>query len=43
MISETAKLSYPSMEKLVKEIVAVNHAWKVACELFGQDSLPSAF
>ncbi|MEH2209882.1 MAG: hypothetical protein V7K84_04530 [Nostoc sp.] len=26
------------MEKLVKEIVAVNHAWKVACELFGQDS-----
>ncbi|MCC5628706.1 hypothetical protein LC613_11600 [Nostoc sphaeroides CHAB 2801] len=38
MISETAKLFYPSVEKLVNEIVAVNHAWKVACELFGQDS-----
>ena len=38
MISETAKLLHPSVEKLVNEIVAVNHAWKVACELFGQDS-----
>ncbi|MBN3886500.1 MAG: hypothetical protein V7K64_18890 [Nostoc sp.] len=38
MISETAKLLYPSVEKLVQEIVAINHAWKVACELFGQDS-----
>ncbi|MFN6485007.1 MULTISPECIES: hypothetical protein [unclassified Nostoc] len=38
MISETAKLLYPSVEKLVNEIVAVNHAWKVARELFGQDS-----
>ncbi|WP_189525187.1 hypothetical protein [Nostoc sp. 'Peltigera membranacea cyanobiont' 232] len=38
MISETAKLLYPSIEKLVKEIVAVNHAWKVARELFGEDS-----
>ncbi|MCW5315914.1 hypothetical protein GTQ43_19475 [Nostoc sp. KVJ3] len=37
-MSETAKILYPSVEKLVKEIVAVNHAWKVACELFGQDS-----
>ncbi len=26
------------MEKLVNEIVAVNHAWKVASELFGEDS-----
>ncbi|MEH2194766.1 MAG: hypothetical protein V7K98_19260 [Nostoc sp.] len=31
-------LLYPSMEKLVNEIVAVNHAWKVARELFGEDS-----
>ncbi|MDF5738607.1 MULTISPECIES: hypothetical protein [unclassified Nostoc] len=38
LINETAELLYPSVEKLVKEIVAVNHAWKVACELFGQDS-----
>ncbi|WP_191756951.1 hypothetical protein [Komarekiella delphini-convector] len=38
MIDETVELLYPSVEKLVKEIVAVNHAWKVACELFGQDS-----
>ncbi|WP_199339463.1 hypothetical protein [Nostoc sp. FACHB-892] len=38
MINETAKILYPSVEKLVNEIVAVNHAWKVACELFGQDS-----
>ncbi|MFW9260552.1 MULTISPECIES: hypothetical protein [unclassified Nostoc] len=38
MISETAKLLYPSVEKLVNEIVAVNHAWKVASELFGEDS-----
>ncbi|MEH2240337.1 hypothetical protein [Nostoc sp.] len=38
MIDETAKLLYPSVEKLVEEIVAVNHAWKVACELFGHDS-----
>ena len=28
----------PSVEKLVKEIVAINHAWKVARELFGEDS-----
>ncbi|MEH2158574.1 EH signature domain-containing protein [Nostoc sp.] len=28
MINETAELLYPSVEKLVKEIVAVNHAWK---------------
>lgn len=38
MTHETAELLYPSVEKLVKEIVAVNHAWKVARELFGQDS-----
>jgi len=38
LISETAKLLYPSVEKLVNEIVAVNHAWKVARELFGEDS-----
>ncbi|MBD2197545.1 MULTISPECIES: hypothetical protein [Calothrix] len=28
----------PSVEQMVREIVAVNHAWKVACELFGEDS-----
>ncbi|MBH8571784.1 hypothetical protein I8752_01815 [Nostocaceae cyanobacterium CENA369] len=38
MTDETTQLLYPSIEKLVEEIVAVNHAWKVACELFGQDS-----
>ncbi|MEH2283775.1 MAG: hypothetical protein V7K90_21025 [Nostoc sp.] len=38
MTDETAELLYPSVEKLVNEIVAVNHAWKVARELFGQDS-----
>ncbi|MEH2061910.1 MAG: hypothetical protein V7K50_06470 [Nostoc sp.] len=38
MINESAELLYPSVEKLVNEIVAVNHAWKVARELFGQDS-----
>ncbi|MEH2384452.1 MAG: hypothetical protein V7K14_01380 [Nostoc sp.] len=38
LIDETAELLYPSVEKLVNEIVAVNHAWKVACELFGHDS-----
>ncbi|HEY9802859.1 MAG TPA: hypothetical protein V6D25_21020 [Leptolyngbyaceae cyanobacterium] len=32
------ELLYPTVEKLVNEIVAVNHAWKVACELFGQNS-----
>ncbi|MBD2471557.1 hypothetical protein [Nostoc sp. FACHB-145] len=37
-MDETDELLYPSVEKLVMEIVAVNHAWKVACELFGQDS-----
>ncbi|MBX9257696.1 hypothetical protein H1Q63_27870 [Desmonostoc muscorum CCALA 125] len=38
MTDETTELLYPSVEKLVEEIVAVNHAWKVACELFGQNS-----
>ncbi|BAY32810.1 hypothetical protein NIES2107_47040 [Nostoc carneum NIES-2107] len=28
----------PSVEQMVREIVAVNHAWKVACELFGESS-----
>lgn len=28
----------PSVEQMVREIVAVNHAWKVACELFGENS-----
>ncbi|MDZ8109269.1 MAG: hypothetical protein RM338_27085 [Nostoc sp. DedQUE12a] len=38
MTDEITQLLYPSVEKLVEEIVAINHAWKVACELFGQDS-----
>ncbi|MCF2147914.1 hypothetical protein IQ276_016075 [Desmonostoc muscorum LEGE 12446] len=38
MTNKTTQLLYPSVEKLVEEIVAVNHAWKVACELFGQNS-----
>ncbi|MFN5873555.1 MAG: hypothetical protein ACK4WN_16280 [Aphanizomenon sp.] len=28
----------PSIETLVNEIVALNHAWKAAVELFGDDS-----
>ena len=27
-----------SLEQLVKEIIAVNHAWKLACDLFEQTS-----
>ncbi|MDF5711600.1 MAG: hypothetical protein PUP90_28960 [Nostoc sp. S4] len=38
MTDETTQLLYPSVEKLVEQIVAVNHAWKIACELFGQNS-----
>jgi hypothetical protein len=38
LIDGINELLYPSVEKLVNEIVAVNHAWKVSCELFGQDS-----
>lgn len=37
-MAETKELLNPSVEQLVKEIVAVNHAWKVACELFGENS-----
>ncbi len=33
------ELSHSSLEQLVKEIVAVNHAWKVACDLFEQKQL----
>ncbi len=36
-MAETKELLNPSVEQLVKEIVAVNHAWKVACE-FGENS-----
>ncbi|MBA2749271.1 MAG: hypothetical protein H0U45_11160 [Tatlockia sp.] len=32
------ELSNSSLEQLVKEIVAVNHAWKLACNLFEQTS-----
>ncbi|WP_027404426.1 hypothetical protein [Aphanizomenon flos-aquae] len=37
-MTNTVKLLYPFIEKLVREIVAVNHAWKVASELFGENS-----
>ncbi len=37
-MAETKELLNPSVDQLVKEIVAVNHAWKVACELFGENS-----
>lgn len=37
-MDETGELSYPSLEQIVTEIKAVNRAWKVACELFGEDS-----
>jgi hypothetical protein len=37
-MAETKELLNPSVEQLVKEIVAVNHAWKVACQLFGENS-----
>ena len=32
------ELSNSSLEQLVKEIIAVNHAWKLACNLFEQTS-----
>ena len=32
------ELSNSSLEQLVKEIIAVNHAWKLACDLFEQTS-----
>lgn len=32
------ELFNPSVEQLVEEIVAVNHAWKIACDLFEQTS-----
>jgi hypothetical protein len=32
------ELLKPSIEELVRSIVAVNHAWKEARNLFGQDS-----
>ncbi len=35
---ENTEIINPSIEQLVREIVAVNHAWKVACELFGENS-----
>jgi hypothetical protein len=37
-MNETAVLLYPSLEQLIMEIKAVNDAWKVACEVFGEDS-----
>jgi hypothetical protein len=38
LTNQAAEMLRPSVEKLVKEIVAINHAWKVARELFGEDS-----
>ena len=38
MTNQAAEQLRPSVEKLVKEIVAINHAWKVARELFGENS-----
>ncbi len=35
---ENTAVITPSVEQMVREIVAVNHAWKVACELFGENS-----
>ena len=37
-MSETRDLMYPSLQQFVTEIKAINHAWKVASELFGEDS-----
>lgn len=37
-MSNTAELLYSSIKQLVREIVAVNHAWKVASEIFGENS-----
>ncbi|RUT08179.1 hypothetical protein DSM106972_013470 [Dulcicalothrix desertica PCC 7102] len=31
-------LLHPSLEQLVREIKAFNHAWKASSELFGKDS-----
>jgi hypothetical protein len=38
LMTNIVKLLYPSIEQLVREIVAVNHAWKVASEIFGDTS-----
>src|SRR4051812_29858499 len=37
-MDSNADLLHPSMEQLVKQIVALNHAWKAARELFGENS-----
>ena len=37
-MSDTTQLLYPSLEKLVKQIKAINSAWKVAGDLYGNDS-----
>ncbi len=37
-MDEYEQLLHPSVEQLVTEIVAMNHAWKAARELFGEDS-----
>jgi hypothetical protein len=37
-MSENTVLLDVSVEQLVREIVAVNHAWNVACQLFGESS-----
>lgn len=36
------ELINPSIEQLVKEIIAVNHAWKEAKDLFEETAFPLA-
>lgn len=37
-MSDINELLYPSLRKLVTQIKAINHAWKVAGDLYGNDS-----
>lgn len=37
-MNNTVTLPCSSLKQLVREIIAVNHAWKVAREIFGENS-----
>ncbi len=37
-MSDANKLLYPSLEELVRQIKAINRAWKISGELYGKDS-----
>lgn len=37
-MTQARDLLHPSIEELIREIKAINHAWKAVSELFGNDS-----